>query len=243
MPKRKTGFYGKLPDKGDFVGRRLPTSVIEPWDAWLRRGLAASQEFLGPGWLDLYLTCPIWRFALSPGLCGPEGVIGILMASVDRVSRHFPLTLAAPVGTVPPAVAAVEAEDWFAAAEPLALEALGDGFEFEVWDSRVEGLSVPEFGLAEACSDPSLSRPVLIPLGAAADPRQSYPMLLGLALRASLPVHSLWWTAGSASIPSSLALSPGLPEPNVFSALLSGAWGQTGGRDPAIQAFTASLRS
>lgn len=243
MSSRKTGFYGKLPDKGDFVGRRLPTAVVEPWDAWLRQGLAASQEILGPGWLDFYLKCPIWRFALSPGLCGPEGVIGILMASVDRVSRYFPLTLAVPIGTVPPAVAAVEAKDWFAAAEPLALEALGDDFDFEGWDLRIEGLDAPDFGLAEPCSDPKLSGSVFIPLGAGVDPRQGYPMLLGLALQGSLPVHSLWWTAGSTTIPSSLALSPGLPEPNVFSALLSGARGQTGGRESAIQAFTASPRS
>ena len=84
------GCYGKLPSLGDFVSRRLPRSFVQPWDAWLQRALAASRARLGAGWLETYLASPFWRFALAPGLCGPEAWVGVLMPSTDRVGRTFP---------------------------------------------------------------------------------------------------------------------------------------------------------
>ena len=92
----KAGFYGKLPARGDFVSRRLPRSFVEPWDAWLQQGFASSRDHLGDGWLEAYLTSPIWRFVLAPGVCGPAGVAGVVMPSVDSVGRYFPLTIAQP---------------------------------------------------------------------------------------------------------------------------------------------------
>ncbi|HLD66572.1 MAG TPA: type VI secretion system-associated protein TagF, partial [Pseudomonas sp.] len=62
------GFYGKLAGRGDFVSRGLPQSFIEPWDAWLAAGLAASQAELGAGWLEAYLVSPLWRFAVAADL-------------------------------------------------------------------------------------------------------------------------------------------------------------------------------
>ncbi len=85
------GFYGKLPVVGDFVSRRLPNEFIKPWDGWLQSAIAASREELGDEWLNSYLTSPIWRFLLSPGVCGNKAVAGIMMPSVDRVGRYYPL--------------------------------------------------------------------------------------------------------------------------------------------------------
>src|SRR5690606_39018525 len=97
------GFYGKLPSRGDFVSRRLPQPFVATWDAWLQQGIAASQAALGQRWLDVYLTSPIWRFALAPQVCGGAAYIGVLVPSVDRVGRYFPLTaaLALPKGVAP----------------------------------------------------------------------------------------------------------------------------------------------
>ena len=89
-----SGVYGKLASRGDFVSRGLPHSFIQPWDAWLAAGLLASQEQLGAQWLDAYLVSPLWRFALAPDVCGPTAVVGVLMPSIDRVGRYFPLTIA-----------------------------------------------------------------------------------------------------------------------------------------------------
>jgi type VI secretion system protein ImpM len=122
------GWYGKLPSLGDFAGRRLPPEFINAWDEWLQAVLQAVQDALGEGWLNSYLTTPIWRFALLPGLAGPSGWAGVLMPSVDRVGRYFPLTIATELPSHTAVADAVFAgADWFAGLEEAALEMLGSG--------------------------------------------------------------------------------------------------------------------
>jgi type VI secretion system protein ImpM len=97
------GWYGKLPSLGDFASRRLEPDWIARWDAWLAEGLGSMREVRGEAWLAGYLASPPWRFVLSPGVLG-EGErawAGVLMASVDRVGRYFPLTIAAPLDSLP----------------------------------------------------------------------------------------------------------------------------------------------
>jgi len=105
----EAGLFGKLPSRGDFVQLGLPGSFVRPWDAWLQQVMAGSQARMGDGWLPAYLESPVWRFVLPGGMCGAGAVLGLLMPSVDRVGRYFPLTLAAvfpPGAGVPAADAA-----------------------------------------------------------------------------------------------------------------------------------------
>ena len=91
------GWFGKLPNLGDFASRRLPEGFVHRWDSWLQRGMAEARDDLTQDWLAGYLVAPIHRFWLAPGLLGAAGWAGLLMPSVDRVGRHFPLTLAQPL--------------------------------------------------------------------------------------------------------------------------------------------------
>jgi type VI secretion system protein ImpM len=132
------GLYGKLPILGDFVSRRLPASFVQRWDAWIQQALSASREQLDARWLDTYLTSPIWRFVLSPGICGEKAVTGVLMPSVDRVGRYFPLTLAAMLDEPRiPSQLFVTAADWFDTLEQLALSALEDDINFDGFDRKL----------------------------------------------------------------------------------------------------------
>ena len=97
IESNKLGFYGKIPTNGDFVSRHLPRTFVDPWDQWLQESIATSREQLTEQWLDRYLTGPIWNFALSKRVCGDKNWVGLVMPSVDRVGRYFPLTLAVPV--------------------------------------------------------------------------------------------------------------------------------------------------
>jgi type VI secretion system protein ImpM len=115
------GWFGKLPGLGDFASRRLPEDFIQRWDDWLQQGLGACREVLGPPWLALYLVAPVQRFTLAPGVLGPMAWGGLVMSSVDRVGRHFPLTLAAPVGS---AMAARADAGWYDALEACARRVL-----------------------------------------------------------------------------------------------------------------------
>ena len=100
-----------------------------------RKSCTASRARLGEAWLDCYLTMPIWRFVLLPGLVGPSGWAGVLMPSVDRVGRHFPLTLAVELSSGVAAAAAVfEGADWFARLEEVALTVLDPTRDVESFD-------------------------------------------------------------------------------------------------------------
>jgi type VI secretion system protein ImpM len=119
------GWYGKLPSLGDFASRRLPAEFIRTWDTWLQDVLQATRASLGERWLDCYLTMPIWRFVLAPGLVEASGWAGVLMPSVDRVGRQFPLTLAVALASDAEAAHVVfEGSDWFASLEDTALGVL-----------------------------------------------------------------------------------------------------------------------
>ena len=95
------GWYGKIPALGDFASRRLPTFFITSWDAWLQRVLEGSRSTLGNAWLETYLHCPLWSFLLMPGVCGNKAWGGILMPSVDKVGRYFPLTVCGELQRLP----------------------------------------------------------------------------------------------------------------------------------------------
>ena len=158
------GWYGKLPTLGDFASRRLSADFIEPWDIWLGEGLAAQRETLGEAWLDAYLHSPTWRFVLMPGtLLGLEpqrALAGVLMPSVDRVGRYFPLTLIASLAALPQSATELEALlGWLHRLEDLALDALQDDWSIEELDDALALLppvSPPEES-APAAADAALA--------------------------------------------------------------------------------------
>jgi type VI secretion system protein ImpM len=118
----RLGFVGKLPARGDFVARGLPRSFAEPWDSWLAEAMQGSREILGEGWLAAWLEAPIWRFALPAGQCGPDAAAGVMLPSVDRSGRNWPLTLAAVLPGLPGAPLPDPA--WIESLEAAGLEAV-----------------------------------------------------------------------------------------------------------------------
>ncbi|MET0855918.1 MAG: type VI secretion system-associated protein TagF [Telluria sp.] len=216
MPSPAAGFFGKVSSHGDFVARRLPPAFQDPWDAWLQAGVQASRKALGPGWLATYLSSPIWRFALGPGVCGPGGWAGVLMPSVDRVGRHFPLTLAA-VGAAP-LDQLTQYGAWYARLEDLALSTLTEGFSLDSFDAELAALAPPQPAAAPVHRPAVLALDPVQPLGdqlAAPTAR----LLAGIAA-AALDGQSLWWTDGSARVAACLMVSRGLPSPEAFAGML-----------------------
>lgn len=218
------GFFGKLPARGDFVSRGLPPSLLTPWDQWLQAALAASRQQLGDQWLDHYLTSPLWRLALSGGACGPQPYSGVLMPSVDRVGRYYPLLLAAPVADGADLLA-LTAAAWFATAEQLALQALADDLDLDQFAAQVAALGSPPMTPQPAAAEPLAWQVALTDLS---DLSQIGQVLAGPLLGRWATGHSLWWTAGSDRIAPCLLLCQGLPPPERFTGLLTGDWPQAG---------------
>lgn len=211
------GWYGKLPSLGDFATRRLPVEFVTPWDTWLQDVLSATRAALGEGWLDTYLTMPIWRFAFLPGLVGPSGWAGVLMPSVDRVGRQFPLTVAMPLSTYSAAARLVfDGADWFAGLEDAALAVLDPTRGADDLDSALEQSALTLGAAAEPDASVGLLR-------ALSSVEAFGPLAEGEALRAwseSTGWKSLWWTRGRVDGESLMLGCAGLPTSEEFVWLL-----------------------
>lgn len=138
------GAFGKMPALGDFFRIGLPPGFVEPWDRWLQTGMAGLRDLLGARWEECYMSAPIWRFTLAAGLAGPQAAQGVLMPSVDRVGRQFPLTL---VRLLPgrPGVTAADAAGLaaFEALEEVALDALDDAMSRDRLSLLLAAVPVP----------------------------------------------------------------------------------------------------
>jgi type VI secretion system protein ImpM len=236
-PSSQSGFYGKLPCRGDFMQRRVPQSFVDSWDAWLQQGLHASRQQLGPQWLEVYLTSPVWRFVLDEGVCGAMSYAGVMLPSVDRVGRYFPLSLLTPLEPASSLleVACGAAGAWFDAAEGLARRALeANDLDLEAFDAEVEALAqrlpaaelsqssellerIAQAGFAGGGSPWHLSM-------LADSPQRAANAILSLELRRSFRPCALWWTQGSETIGPGWLVTSGLPAPQRFVAMLSGQW-------------------
>lgn len=211
------GFYGKLACRGDFVSRGLPQTFIQPWDQWLAAGLQASQQGLGERWLEAYLVSPLWRFALAPGVCGPDAVVGVLMPSIDRVGRYFPLTVAQVLGAGESLAAAVgDRDEWLEQAEAVLLATLEQDASFEQFEHAVQALR-------GASPLPRAARPQ-VAVGGLQRLDATSPEGRALALaECACDGMSLWWGRGSERIAPGLMRCAGLPRSADFAGFLLGS--------------------
>jgi type VI secretion system protein ImpM len=64
MSEQSSGYFGKIPGRGDFVGAGLPLPVVRAWDKANFPALAGAKAALADRWSELWLEAPVWRFAL-----------------------------------------------------------------------------------------------------------------------------------------------------------------------------------
>jgi type VI secretion system protein ImpM len=225
---RSPGWYGKLPSLGDFARRRLPDDFVQPWDAWLQDVLQATRGALGAAWLDGYLTMPMWRFVIVPGVIGTGGWAGVLTPSVDRVGRHFPLTIAVPLSSYAAVAHAVfDGAGWFEGLEDTALAAL-------------DPTCGPE-DLDRDLADQLFSASRTDAVGDSGGPLRRLPGLEGFAsvakgsaVRAwaqSAGWSGLWWTRGRIDGDTLMLTCAGLPTAQEFGWLVEGRPARAAGLD------------
>jgi type VI secretion system protein ImpM len=238
MPtERQAGYYGKLPSRGDFVSQSLPGRFTAPWDAWLQACVHASREALGDEWLDTYMSAPLWRFLLAPGVAGLSPVAGVLCPSVDRVGRYFPLTIACELDpSIDMAESFIAALDWFAGAEALALGALEPTLDVDAFNVAVAELGEPATAPSRTVLRPTVGAQAAprVLLHAVAEPGSGTSPLVRQVVRGQGGhAAALWMTQGSEVLGDCIAASDGLPEPRCFAGFLDGAWARHGWRDMA----------
>jgi type VI secretion system protein ImpM len=194
--KSTIGLFGKLPAVGDFIGRGLGHAQRAAVDAWLSSGLLELQAS-SPQWLDTYLVSPVWQWVLPAGrLCEPA-LAGVLMPSVDRVGRYFPLIAMRALGSdEDPARLGAELAAW-AAAMPLALHQALD----------------PDALLARL--DEAARTPTGTPESAAAHARLLASFKAGGHL-------SLWWSQVGPAAPARFISHRGQADAGLFVSLFDG---------------------
>lgn len=137
------GAFGKMPALGDFFRLNLPRVFVDAWDGWLQAGIGTLRDRMGGAWDGCYLSAPIWRFSLPRGQVGDAAMVGVMMPSVDRVGRQFPLTLACPVELATPAETHFLNAPLFDRLEHLALETLDDAMTRDQLQTRLTDLPAP----------------------------------------------------------------------------------------------------
>jgi len=213
-----SGFYGKMPCRGDFLSRGLPGDLIQRFDHWFQRGLLASQNKLGDQWAQSYFVAPIWHFYLPPGTANASAWLGVFIPSVDSVGRNFPCLIAAPL-TAPLSdyTAFNQHAELLIDIEDMLLDCLEDGFDFEQFCSAVANI-----GIVNSADRSDEMR------------EQTEPDLLAdlyhHADKATLSIATacLWSSEGSEDVPAQLFASEGLPNEEIFHWYLTGIEAQRG---------------
>jgi type VI secretion system protein ImpM len=229
-----TGLYGKLPAHGDFVHRNLPSEFVTGWDEWLQHYIAGSKEQLGEEWLDIYLTSPIWRFALSGGVIDEYSWAGIVLPSVDRIGRYFPISIVTKLPEkLNPLDFLLSQHEWFELIEENTLEALNGDLTVDELIQKItnnELIFDATYSRSELIKD---SNPILINMDFNSQKSTSAAnCILDSILLKSVSSYSVWTTTGSEHVEPSMFFSQGLPPISGIPAMMDGQWTQNNWQQP-----------
>jgi type VI secretion system protein ImpM len=222
-----TGIYGKLPAHGDFIFRNLSPAFINQWDEWLQLYVSASREQIGDGWLDIYLTSPIWRFVLSSGVIDEKIWAGVIMPSVDRVGRFFPVSIIKPIATHQSVVYFLfSQQEWYQQVESYCLSALDGKMDVDGLDSSINLLQQDNRQPYQATSNLGEQGPFIIGLDetSGSSINDALPYLFDVSLSSEGSSFSLWQTEGSELIGPLIFCTQGLPPVSGIAAMLDGQW-------------------
>lgn len=223
---RVAGWHGKLPALGDFATRRLDAGFITPWDAWLSGGMLRLRQ--AASWPQAYLGSPSWRFLLLPdvlpGAAGTCCWAGVLMPSVDRVGRYYPLTLALAMSSLPATGAEVEALwNWLVRLDEAAADAVHEDWSIEMLETELHRLPLPSMTAEAGETVPGTGAAVqAISLGA--QPHAGALLAAQApAAWATLARGSAFWAAQPDFGAARLLRSHGLERTRLVDELLGGA--------------------
>jgi type VI secretion system protein ImpM len=192
MPERSSGYFGKIPARGDFVGAALPVPSVRAWDKAMCANLLAAKTTLADRWPDIWLEAPVWRFALPELQCGPTSLLGVWMPSVDRAGRYFPLLIAAPCPGATPEQMARHGTAWLDTAEDAGRDAIAEDWSPDQLMARIP--EPPDLSATQDAGLPYRLRP------AAAD--------------------GLWWTPGGPCVSAQGVVLETMPDPADFVTML-----------------------
>ena len=216
-----TGYFGKLPMRGDFIRRNLAPEFIQIWDNWLQSVIDTSRNNLHDQWLNYYLVSPVWRYYFT--LADNDVYTGVVLPSVDKVGRYFPFTIAANIKDSPSVSAFITNNtQWYNTLENLALSALEENISYEQLNTQVDSL-LRSINIDQFYSQP-MNEGYRVPLNDGTSVDTALSLIAHQFSVALDPARSYWWSQGSAHVSGHLISCLGLPDDNIFTAMLDGRW-------------------
>jgi type VI secretion system protein ImpM len=215
--------FGKLPARRDFIAIGAPREFLNAWEPWLQGAISSSRHELGKDWQAAFLAAPIWRFWLGADICG-RSVIGAFMSSLDGVGRYFPLTLFACAdddAAIPPPELDSQ-DDWFDAAEGFLLSTLDHDANFEEITARIDKWPPPH---QESRAENLAQTEVVCTEGR--DFSEVFRSMRSQAHHKIFAGSTFWWTIGGDGFPPVALCGKHMPDPYVFSAMLTGVFAKT----------------
>jgi type VI secretion system protein ImpM len=207
---KRIGYFGKMPKAGDFVARNVDTQVRDGFDRWLQASIGESRAQLKEGWLGSFLTAPIWRFLLNKQFADSRSVLGVMIPSVDKVGRYFPLTVLIELsGLELDRNTLIACDKILNEFEDLLMSALSEEFDQDFLDYQI-GLAARKY----------VNKPAP-PLAAETDSGfEGFDRAMQDAAMLRKFEGSIWWTEGSDHRQADLLLYPAMPAGAAFASFL-----------------------
>ena len=222
------GYYGKTPQRGDFVRFNLPALFVKVWDDWLQQLMINGENTFDTRWPDLYHAAPSYRFALSSGIAGESAWIGVVAPGKDKVGRRFPFCLARSLPADASLLPAVHQQKaWYEDAERLVRKILTAETDFDSVQDQMQDLLEKH---AMQCSSALLnavppltdnSVALLVNQRQALSHHAACLSVLNASLIQTHGYFSIWQACDNAD---HCLLSSGLPDDSCALALFSQQW-------------------
>jgi type VI secretion system protein ImpM len=163
------------------------------------------------------MAAPFWRFAALLPYCRDKGLAGVMIPSIDKVGRHYPLSVIAVLDSPKAAIAAaLRSQHWFCHIERVALSALLGHLSFAEFDAKLASTMSP--------GGSGLLSPDALRCGVGAlDPTRLSPAAISRSAPSRPAAFSLWWTRTPGRGRQAFLMFPGLPGSDDFLRLVTPA--------------------
>lgn len=232
-----TGYYGKIPLRGDFVSGRIPSTFKNPWDDWAQQLVTASDKIKQANngkspWLKL----PVYRFYLSSKVAGDNAWTGVMLPSRDSVGRQFPFCLARDIDArLSAADCFSQQADVLTALENVIEQLYAGTLEFDSLEPSLSSIDAQYLPADAACDNPhqitgqTTGEAMSIRIGS--DPtlenNSFWKTATDAILNTTCTGHSIWATSPlSNSLPETL-ICEAMPSPESCLSMFSGDFTQS----------------
>lgn len=194
-----TGFYGKLPARGDFISGRVPATFKNTWDDWAQQLVTACKTIANENTSEVWHKLPVYRFYLSPGIAGDNAWVGVTLPSQDSVGRLFPFCIARDINANLQAPRAMnDHAEFFNEIESQITALFAGELEFDLLTQTLESLD-QKIVVDDTSTSPLLSRQSEEPAlsiklsGGLSD--NTWALASNAILGVTCSAHSIWTTS------------------------------------------------